>query len=385
MQNKKSEEKKKAPELMMIHSVGDVVEIFRSNKEWTKAKIARVNEKEYHVKWVDKSNEYDKWVDPDEVRPYVKLGLLTKEITIQPGPIGISFVGNIVNGIQPNSQAQKLGIPFNWTILEVNGVVQPDDHEMIAEALNKTHEKGEPTVVLFQEPEEKEKKPKKETEQEREIREAKEKSIRLKMRKGMAKKKAKEMEKLQKIEKAKKKKIRQAKKKLAEEQRNPEAVKRAKALADFRRANDLENFDPNNLPPRTVVGIQKLKKKKSKKYNDKIGLITGLFDATTKRYPVTLYDKNMALNVKFENLVLVEQKLCEGDRIALKGFTKRPRFNGVKGLVIGIKEDFKYDVKLETDEIRRNVHRKKIRRQWQSEVKKEQEKRQGQEEKKEIL
>merc|ERR1712130_942947 len=180
--------------------------------------------------------------------------------------------------------------------------------------------------------------------------------------------------------KKKKKLEKQRKKREKEMNKTPEERKREKALADFRTANGLDNFDPNNLKPGTVVALQELKKRK--KLNNKLGLVTGLFVAAKKRYPIKVYEGNQMVQVLFKNLSIVEPPLKIGTRIALKGFRKNPAYNGLKGHIMNIKEGFKYDVKMDNDKIRANVHRKKLRFLWGMEKKEEKQKREAQEEKK---
>lgn len=75
---------------------------------------------------------------------------ITKLITIQPGPIGISIKGKKVRTVLRDSQAEKAGISVGWKILQVNGQKQTKDHVLISEAINKTHALGKATAILFQ-------------------------------------------------------------------------------------------------------------------------------------------------------------------------------------------------------------------------------------------
>jgi hypothetical protein len=76
---------------------------------------------------------------------------LRRQVIIQPGKIGISFNGNKISKVFPNTQASNAGICIGWKILDINGERQPNNHEAIYQAIKKIHSIGKPTVILFQE------------------------------------------------------------------------------------------------------------------------------------------------------------------------------------------------------------------------------------------
>lgn len=72
---------------------------------------------------------------------------VTKDIILQPGPIGMTFNGNIIFKIGHQSQAEKLGVPVGWTIHEVNDERQPNNQDSIVKAIFKTHKKNKNTRI----------------------------------------------------------------------------------------------------------------------------------------------------------------------------------------------------------------------------------------------
>merc|ERR1712113_939062 len=79
--------------------------------------------------------------------------LMKKQIIFQSGQIGILFEENTITKVFPKSQAGTVGVRVGWTILEVNGERQSDNHESIAQAINKAQGTGKPMMILFQEEE----------------------------------------------------------------------------------------------------------------------------------------------------------------------------------------------------------------------------------------
>lgn len=73
----------------------------------------------------------------------------TKEIIIQPGIIGINYVGNKIINVRPDSQAMRSGICIGWKILEVDGEVQYNDQDDINRSLRKAKDKTRGFMILF--------------------------------------------------------------------------------------------------------------------------------------------------------------------------------------------------------------------------------------------
>lgn len=72
------------------------------------------------------------------------------QVSLKPGPIGISFRGNKVNNVVPGSLAENAGICVGWTILEINGKRQPNNHDKISQAIAKTNRTEKVTVISFE-------------------------------------------------------------------------------------------------------------------------------------------------------------------------------------------------------------------------------------------
>merc|ERR1711908_63982 len=72
-----------------------------------------------------------------------------KEMIVQPGKIGLIFQGNKISKIIPNSQAEQAGLRVGWAILKVNGISQPNDHQVIVQSILKAQELGGLPVLTF--------------------------------------------------------------------------------------------------------------------------------------------------------------------------------------------------------------------------------------------
>lgn len=75
-----------------------------------------------------------------------------REITFEPGIIGIAYNKNIIVHVSPHSQAAKAGICIGWIIKKVNNKSKFKNTHAVTKALMKTKKRGKPTVICFQKP-----------------------------------------------------------------------------------------------------------------------------------------------------------------------------------------------------------------------------------------
>lgn len=74
---------------------------------------------------------------------------VTKEVTFQPGSIGIRYVGHRIQEVFIDTQAGNAGVHVGWIILKVNDEEVSNDDDEIYEAIRKTQDLKKPTVMTF--------------------------------------------------------------------------------------------------------------------------------------------------------------------------------------------------------------------------------------------
>lgn len=75
-------------------------------------------------------------------------------ITFKDGPLGIDLVGNKVNRVVKDGQAETEGITEGWNVFQINGETQMDDHEEILKQISDVKNSGKPLEINFHRPEE---------------------------------------------------------------------------------------------------------------------------------------------------------------------------------------------------------------------------------------
>lgn len=73
-----------------------------------------------------------------------------REVTFQPGLIGLTFSRNLVEDVTENGQAANAGVCAGWTIVKINDAFISNNHSVISDTIDKTYKSGKPTIMIFQ-------------------------------------------------------------------------------------------------------------------------------------------------------------------------------------------------------------------------------------------
>jgi hypothetical protein len=73
----------------------------------------------------------------------------TITINFDCGTLGMAYVGNVVTGVTPGTQADKLGVDVGWQIFSVNGTPMPNDDEIIHRHLSSVKQMQQQIEIIF--------------------------------------------------------------------------------------------------------------------------------------------------------------------------------------------------------------------------------------------